>query len=196
MPYFERRGLGDDLVSPGLIGGLMVVLALLLGALIATSLGVDVLNARGAVERLGLGDLVRGQMSADPQATAAATAVPATPEVASAARARLAPTAASAAGSPLAPFCTSGQRPSFVLGFGELKQRLGAQMGEPLECEHANAENGDALQQTTSGLAYYRQRTNTAMFTDGWRHWALTPEGLATWEGDATDPPPGAVAGS
>jgi hypothetical protein len=35
----------------------------------------------------------------------------------------------------------------------------------------------------------WRRATNTATFTDGWRHWALTEHGLIVWEGDAVDPP-------
>ncbi|MBA2450531.1 MAG: neutral zinc metallopeptidase [Chloroflexi bacterium] len=88
-----------------------------------------------------------------------------------------------------APFCQAGQAPAFLHGFGTLKARLGAAMGEPIECEHANAVNGDTLQQTTTGLAFYRESTNTPTFTDGHRHWALTAADLVYWEGLAIDPP-------
>lgn len=88
-----------------------------------------------------------------------------------------------------AAFCPTGQTPEFLHGFGTLKARLGAVMGDPIECEHANAANGDTLQQTTSGLAFYREATNTPTFTDGHRHWALTAVGLVYWEGLAIDPP-------
>jgi hypothetical protein len=66
-------------------------------------------------------------------------------------------------------------------------------MGEPLECEHANTESGDSLQQTTTGLAVYDQATNTPSFTDGWRSWALTQRGLLSWEGQ--NAPPELLAG-
>jgi hypothetical protein len=88
-----------------------------------------------------------------------------------------------------APFCQPGQAPTFQLGFAALKEHLGAAMGEPIECEHASPENGDVVQRTTTGLAYYRTRTNAASFTDGWAHWALTPRGLVAWEGEDADPP-------
>jgi hypothetical protein len=86
-----------------------------------------------------------------------------------------------------APFCAPGQQPGFVLGFADLKRQLGATMGEPLECEHVNPENGDTLQQTTTGLAVYQKDSNTAAFTDGWNHWAQTTAGLVQWQG--TEPP-------
>jgi hypothetical protein len=56
-------------------------------------------------------------------------------------------------------------------------------MGEPVECEHANSDNGDTLQQTSTGLAIYRQSTNAPEFTDGWNHWTLNPQGLVAWSG-------------
>jgi hypothetical protein len=88
-----------------------------------------------------------------------------------------------------APFCQAGQGPAFLHGFGTLKSRIGAAMGDPIECEHPHAASGDALQQTTTGLAFYRESTNTPTFTDGDRHWALTAAGLVYWEGLAIDPP-------
>jgi hypothetical protein len=84
-------------------------------------------------------------------------------------------------------FCQPGQSPAFVFGFANLKLALGSVMGDPVECEHPNSDNGDTLQQTTTGLAIYRQATNTPEFTDGWNHWALTVQGLMAWT--ATDQP-------
>ena len=88
-----------------------------------------------------------------------------------------------------APFCAPGTAPTFVQGFAQLKAQLGDIMGSPVECEHTNGANGDVLQQTTTGLAFWRKSTNTPTFTDGNRHWALTARGLLTWTGDAIDPP-------
>ncbi len=95
-----------------------------------------------------------------------------------------------------AAYCAPGQGPRFQFGFAALKAELGDTMGQPTECEHANTANGDTLQQTTTGLAFYRKSTNTPTFTDGFRHWALTPAGLVSWEGSAVDPPRPAVPGS
>lgn len=117
------------------------------------------------------------------------------PEPPSAAPAMVAPTpspspaAKPVAEAPAAPYCRPGQPPTFVLGFADLKRQLGDTMGDPVECEHTNPENGDALQQTTKGLAVFRKDTGTVMFTDGWRKWALTPNGIVTWEGESNDPP-------
>ncbi len=84
----------------------------------------------------------------------------------------------------LAPHCPPGKQVQFVLGFAELKRELGDIMGDPVECEHVNPENGDTVQQTTSGLAVFRKRDGQLAFTDGWQHWARTPDGIATWTGD------------
>jgi hypothetical protein len=86
-------------------------------------------------------------------------------------------------------YCGPGETPQFRFGFAHLKSLLGSTMGEPLECEHANPENGDSLQQTTTGLSFYRKSTNTPTFTDGWHHWAWTSDGLVYWTGAAVDPP-------
>lgn len=96
-----------------------------------------------------------------------------------------------AASAQMAPFCDPDEEPRFVSGFADLSTRLGATMGEPVECAHDDGDTGDTLQQTTSGLAYWRKSTNTPTFTNGWDHWALTPAGLVYWEGTAADPPGG-----
>lgn len=88
-----------------------------------------------------------------------------------------------------APYCAEGQDAEFVFGFAFMKSQLGDTMGDPIECEHANPANGDTLQQTTAGLAFYRKSTNTPTFTDGWNHWAWTVDGLVTWAGARIDPP-------
>src|SRR3954454_15461276 len=98
-------------------------------------------------------------------------------------------TPASSALAQAAPFCSPGTSPRFVAGFADLKARVGAAMGDPLECEHTDGSTGDVLQQTTTGLAFWRKSTNTPTFTDGYRHWGLTPAGLLSWEGSAVDPP-------
>lgn len=86
-------------------------------------------------------------------------------------------------------FCGIDEEPQFYFGIAYLKSLLGPVMGDPVECEHANPANGDALQHTTTGLAFYRKATNTPTFTDGWTHWAWTENGLVTWVGDSIDPP-------
>jgi hypothetical protein len=87
------------------------------------------------------------------------------------------------------PFCRPGQSPQFTFGFASLKAHLGPTMGEPIECEHPNNANGDTLQRTSTGLAYWRKSTNTPTFTDGYRHWAITSAGLVAWVGASPDPP-------
>ena len=87
------------------------------------------------------------------------------------------------------PYCLPGQVPSFGFGFASLKAQLGPLMGEPVECEHRGGRDGDALQRTTTGLAFWREATNVPTFTDGERHWGLTPAGMVYWEGSSIDPP-------
>ena len=62
-------------------------------------------------------------------------------------------------------------------------------MGEAIECEHANPQTGDTLQQTTTGLAFYCKSTNIPTFTNGWEHWGWTVDGLVFWPGESIDPP-------
>ena len=62
-----------------------------------------------------------------------------------------------------APFCQPGEPATFQFGIAELRDRLGDIMGSPLECEHVNAESGDTVQQTSTGLAYYRPSINMAI---------------------------------
>src|SRR5579871_583963 len=88
-----------------------------------------------------------------------------------------------------APNCAPGQSPAFANGMAALKQQVGDVMGTPVECEHAASVVGDTVQQTSTGLAAYYSITNTVTFTDGWRHWALTPNGLVSWEGSDALPP-------
>jgi hypothetical protein len=86
-------------------------------------------------------------------------------------------------------YCSAGSSPEFVFGFAALKSQLGDGMGMPIECEHANPDNGDTLQQTSTGLSFYRKSTNTPTFTNGWDHWGLTTAGLVYWTGSSIDPP-------
>ena len=88
-----------------------------------------------------------------------------------------------------APACSTGSGSAFGNEFVELRQRLVDRMGEALECPRADPATGDRVQSTTTGLAIYRAHSHVAVFTDGYRHWALDARGLITWEGDGTDPP-------
>jgi len=96
------------------------------------------------------------------------------------------PTLASAS-----PVCASGvppipvPLPRMVL----LIAALGETVGEPLECVHANLDNGDLLQQTSTGLLIYRATTGAAIFTNGYAHWSLGDDGLLGWLGSGLDPP-------
>jgi len=91
-------------------------------------------------------------------------------------------------------FCAPRETPQFRFGFAFLSSRLGETMGDPIECKHGNPANGDTLQATSTGLAYYRSYTNTPTFTDGWNHWAWTFQGLVYWTGSDIDLPGTAVA--
>jgi hypothetical protein len=84
--------------------------------------------------------------------------------------------------------CAPGRRPEFAYGFAALKDVIGERMGDPASCERYGPE-GDALQQTTMGLARYRKVSNTPTFTSGSEHWALTERGVVHWTGGGLDPP-------
>lgn len=86
-------------------------------------------------------------------------------------------------------FCPPDQQPHFNYGFAFLKAQLGPLMGEPLECEHYDAD-GNAWQKTTTGQAFYLQKSNTPMFTAGNRHWAWTLAGLQQWTDNASEATP------
>ena len=88
-----------------------------------------------------------------------------------------------------APFCAPGESPRFVHGIAALQGRLGDTMGTPIECEHVNPANGDTLQRTTTGLAYYRPSLGASMFTDGTTHWALTEGTVVLWRNESVTPP-------
>jgi hypothetical protein len=86
--------------------------------------------------------------------------------------------------------CGAGARPTFTLGFADIKARLGDVVGTATTCEFADPNGtGDVLQQTSTGLAFWRKSTNTPTFTNGNQHWALTSTGWVQWVGTSIDPP-------
>ncbi len=85
--------------------------------------------------------------------------------------------------------CAAGQVPQFVLGFADLKQRLGTRMGDPVDCQHTDPSTGDTLQHTSTGLAYDRAGSAAASFTNGWEHYALLNDQVLLWRNTAASPP-------
>jgi plastocyanin len=89
----------------------------------------------------------------------------------------------------------AAQAPScrFVLGFEDIRNRIGPQVVGDCQEDQRFAPNGDAVQQTTGGLLAWRKADNWTAFTDGATTWIAGPQGLqrrsnATrfpWEGDA-----------
>jgi hypothetical protein len=84
----------------------------------------------------------------------------------------------------------------FVLGFATVWAQLPAQVGQCLENQQTNVQNGDAFQRATGGLLVWRKADNWTAFTDGFRTWVNGPRGLQqrlntqryAWEGDAGAP--------
>ena len=94
--------------------------------------------------------------------------------------------------SPAASVACTPATPRFLYGTAALKALLGAVMGEPTECERVVDAAGNTEQKTSTGLAYYRARSNTSAFTNGFDHWALTATGVVHWTSDDLEPPPDA----
>lgn len=69
-------------------------------------------------------------------------------------------------------------QPQFVLGFKTLAGMIPSIVGQPLEDEHFDPVNGDALQKTTRGLLVWRKADNWTAYTDGASTWINGPYGL------------------
>ncbi len=78
----------------------------------------------------------------------------------------------------LASLLSSPDAPQFRLGFKLLADQIPAVVGEPLEEEHHNPRNGDAIQATSTGLMVWRKADNWTAFTTGWRSWVNGPLGV------------------
>src|SRR5215216_6784858 len=85
----------------------------------------------------------------------------------------------------------------FVLGFATLRDLVGAaKVGDCLEDEHFNLENGNAEQRSSGGLLVWRKIDNFTAFTDGGTTWVNGPNGLQNrpnierfaWESDPVQP--------
>ena len=59
-----------------------------------------------------------------------------------------------------------------------MKQEIPDVVGDCLENQHYNPENGDTLQRTTGGLMVWRRSDRSAAFTDGNRTWVRGPNGV------------------
>lgn len=69
---------------------------------------------------------------------------------------------------------------TFTLGFKALRDQIPDIVGECLENERFNLENGNAEQRTSGGLLVWRKADNWTAFTDGSTTWINGPEGLAS----------------
>ena len=67
--------------------------------------------------------------------------------------------------------------PQFKLGFKALADQVPGVVGAPIEDEHWG-DNGDSLQQTTTGLMAWRKADNWTAFTNGSRTWINGPFGV------------------
>src|SRR5207248_1652116 len=72
----------------------------------------------------------------------------------------------------------------------DLNDQIGGLMGDPLECLHPDPLTGDAIQQTTTGLAIMQASTNLPGFVSGEEHWQLTPGGVVYWTQPVAAPSP------
>ena len=82
---------------------------------------------------------------------------------------------------------------AFVLGFAELRERIGASVvGDCIEDEHQVQGTNDAQQVTTNGVLFHRDIDDRNLFSTVTQTWIDGPSGLVTrptsqrfaWEGD------------
>lgn len=73
---------------------------------------------------------------------------------------------------------TSAATCRFVLGFQAIHDMIPSVVGGCTDNEGHNAQNGDALQQTSGGLLVWRKLDNWTAFTDGYHTWVNGPNGL------------------
>ena len=66
----------------------------------------------------------------------------------------------------------------FKLGFKALRDQIPEVVGDCLENERFNADNGNAEQKTSGGLLVWRKADNWTAFTDGRTTWLNGPLGL------------------
>lgn len=85
---------------------------------------------------------------------------------------------ASAFLSPASSLAQVQQGCDFVLGFSTLHDLIPDRVGQCLENEWHNPQNGDALQRTTGGLMAWRKSDNWTAFTNGSQTWVNGPLGL------------------
>lgn len=167
MAYFNRRLTGKRSVSAESLCLLVVVAAAVVTAYwAARTIGIDLSPMENAAAALGMSQSV----AETHQVGYSKARVEATPP-------------------PSAPHCQAGEQPAYLNGIAALHQQIGSAMGTPLECEHADGALGNTVQHTSAGLAAYDSQRNTDTFTDGWHHWALTPNGVVAWEGTSAEPP-------
>ncbi len=66
----------------------------------------------------------------------------------------------------------------FQLGFKVIHDQIPAIVGNAVDDESHNPQNGDGLQHSTGGLLVWRKADNWTAFTDGFRTWVNGPNGL------------------
>ena len=93
---------------------------------------------------------------------------------------------AAAAPFALRPTVTAAQQAScgFELGFQTLHDLMPGIVGDCVENEWHNADNGDGLQRTTNGLLVWRKADNWTAFTDGATTWINGPFGVQSRPND------------
>lgn len=104
----------------------------------------------------------------------------------------------------LVPASVYAQAPScgFQLGFKAIADQIGTEVGQCLENEHFNTDNGNAEQRTTAwhgkgGLLVWRKADNWTAYTDGANTWVNGPFGIqkrANTERFPYEAPPSAAA--
>ncbi|MBV9543369.1 MAG: hypothetical protein JOY61_03220 [Chloroflexi bacterium] len=77
--------------------------------------------------------------------------------------------------------CPDAISPELAAELTDLQEAVGSAMGSPTGCPHLDPQ-GNAVQITSTGVAIARG-DGMSVFASGDHHWALTRDGMETWDG-------------
>jgi peptidoglycan/xylan/chitin deacetylase (PgdA/CDA1 family) len=76
----------------------------------------------------------------------------------------------------------------FAPDLANLRMAVGDAMGQPIDCETSINSDGDTIQHTSTGTAWFINAQSDAIFTDGYHRWVLDNAGLLYWSSPDASP--------